>query len=251
MPGWQRSGSAGASGTQKYFRGVGGSRGRQGFRGALCHTHDARWLCLMISTQLYSLKIFATHKSKNSACRPPCHSLSLSVSLARDRTPHTTVPVEDTVCRKPVIPNNCHILMRSVTGRISAFGPLPVAMRLSHGTERPLSSLPTRQGLCSCWARSGQKARAAEAPQKLFPPLFLRLTLISSGQMHLSQSPSLIQLGKLSTVHSSPVLFCSSALSGILFSEFLATNSISLPVTSSATCSEQVETECCEGLNHP
>lgn len=69
---------------------------------------DERWLWLEVFTHPGLSEIFILHQSKNGPLLPSCHpSPSCDTSMAR----------------KPVTPNNCHILMCSVRGISASLSP--------------------------------------------------------------------------------------------------------------------------------
>lgn len=115
--------------------------------------------------------------------------LPLPVTLAPGHALCTMALVEGRAPRKPVTPNNCHILLRSVIGRMAVPSPKHWGWVDGHKTEKTLPCLPTT-GVC-----------AAARPRQLgllegLPAHFLCLALISWRADGLTPACSPIQPDK-------------------------------------------------------
>ena len=138
--------------------------------GPLCQ--DERWRGLSFLPISLSQKY---SRYTNQGMDRSCHLVILLPPLKRCSS--LTVAL---MARKPVTPNNCHILMRSVTGKNFGFS-LPSHWRggRGHTTEKIPSCLPTR-GVCAAAVPTADRRHAAaEAVQKALSTHFLYLALIS------------------------------------------------------------------------
>lgn len=90
--------------------------------------------------------------------------LPLPVTLAPGHALCTMALVEGRAPRKPVTPNNCHILLRSVIERMAVPSPPALGMGWWSQDWKDLALSANNRGLCSCPAQAAGAAGGSSRP---------------------------------------------------------------------------------------